>query len=491
MNTRVSLLCGCAAVLVLTGCAPEITSPTAARGRVGDPFTYQITATEDPTSFSADVPPPAGLSVDPALGLISGTPSQAGTFVVNVRAKNADGEGSAQVTLSIAAAPVAHHEVVNAKELLITNAAILGDPRARPGGAWHFRSALGRIAGVDGAALEAFATAWFNTWTTATTIPGTGDTFSVRPVISGLLQDAWTNNRIELIAIVNRIDLTRLDSNDVTRPPTRLGEGRFVYEVRGPTNAAERFTLIFEYGLPAPSGDLEAELRRWAQAWHALGATALGGPTEFPEAYRAALQAITDEFSAHGTLNQIRTNEFAGTPEWELREFHFDAGAVRLVQVPVAITPAIEFNNSPALADFINTNEASILAEGVASIPAALQGAVSPVASPSFRWSASTSSSRARFITSFNTCSGCHAGDTGTFFQHISSNVSDGLSPFMKGAITLDEALPGRTTTQHDEMDDRRVLLALFAEDVPPTRAARFVPDALNPIIKARANRRD
>src|SRR5207245_209817 len=55
---------------------PAITSPPTASGIVGTAFSYQITATNSATSFGA-TGLPAGLSVSPGTGLISGTPTAA------------------------------------------------------------------------------------------------------------------------------------------------------------------------------------------------------------------------------------------------------------------------------------------------------------------------------------------------------------------------------------------------------------------------------
>src|SRR5262249_30025165 len=52
--------------------SPVITSPTTASGTVGAAFSYQITATNSPTSFGA-TGLPAGLSVNSGTGVISGT----------------------------------------------------------------------------------------------------------------------------------------------------------------------------------------------------------------------------------------------------------------------------------------------------------------------------------------------------------------------------------------------------------------------------------
>ena len=79
--------------------APTITSPLTASGTVGTPFFYQITATGFQTSFSTTMLP-AGLSVN-ASGLISGTPTGAGTTNVTLTATNSGGTGTATLVLTI------------------------------------------------------------------------------------------------------------------------------------------------------------------------------------------------------------------------------------------------------------------------------------------------------------------------------------------------------------------------------------------------------
>lgn len=80
--------------------APVITSAGTASGTGGQPFSYQITATNSPTSFGASGLPP-GVSVNTASGLVSGTPSAAGTFNATVTATNVTGTGSQPVTITI------------------------------------------------------------------------------------------------------------------------------------------------------------------------------------------------------------------------------------------------------------------------------------------------------------------------------------------------------------------------------------------------------
>jgi hypothetical protein len=88
------------------GGVPVITSATTASGMVGSAFSYQITATNTPTSYGA-TGLPAGLSVNSITGLISGTPTAAGTSTVTLSATNSSGTGNATLTLTIAiAAPV-------------------------------------------------------------------------------------------------------------------------------------------------------------------------------------------------------------------------------------------------------------------------------------------------------------------------------------------------------------------------------------------------
>jgi PKD repeat protein len=85
--------------------APVITSAPTASATVGAVFSYQIAASNSPTNFGA-TPLPAGLSVNTATGVISGTPAAAGTFPINLSASNSSGTGTATLTLTVAAAPV-------------------------------------------------------------------------------------------------------------------------------------------------------------------------------------------------------------------------------------------------------------------------------------------------------------------------------------------------------------------------------------------------
>lgn len=85
---------------------PIITSTLTATGRVGTAFTYQITASETPTSFVASGLP-EGLSLNATTGAISGSPTISKTYVVALKGANVGGLG-APSSLVIDIAPAAN-----------------------------------------------------------------------------------------------------------------------------------------------------------------------------------------------------------------------------------------------------------------------------------------------------------------------------------------------------------------------------------------------
>lgn len=83
---------------------PVITSSLIASGNQGSPFTYNITATNVPTSYNAAVLP-AGLSINTTTGVISGTPSVSGTFNVTITATNGFGSDNETLVITLGTGP--------------------------------------------------------------------------------------------------------------------------------------------------------------------------------------------------------------------------------------------------------------------------------------------------------------------------------------------------------------------------------------------------
>ena len=88
------------------GTSPVITSATSVRGAVSSNLSYQIAATQTPISFAA-TGLPTGVTVNSGTGLISGTPTVAGTFNVSISATNSDGTGTASLQIVILPADTA------------------------------------------------------------------------------------------------------------------------------------------------------------------------------------------------------------------------------------------------------------------------------------------------------------------------------------------------------------------------------------------------
>lgn len=99
---------------------PVITSATRTAGQLGVLFTYQINAENTPTSFSNTGALPPGLSLNPTSGLISGTPTTAGTFDLVIHAQSGSGRGSQPLRISVAPAVIALGDAVDLGSLTWT-----------------------------------------------------------------------------------------------------------------------------------------------------------------------------------------------------------------------------------------------------------------------------------------------------------------------------------------------------------------------------------
>ncbi len=86
---------------------PQITTPALAGGTVNQPYaqTVQATGTGPLTFAVAGGTLPPGLTLDPVSGVISGQPTQSGTFTVIVEATGPGGTDSRPYTIAIPAAP--------------------------------------------------------------------------------------------------------------------------------------------------------------------------------------------------------------------------------------------------------------------------------------------------------------------------------------------------------------------------------------------------
>ena len=98
---------------------PLVTSSATATATVGSAFSYQITASNAPTSYSA-TGLPSGLTINTTSGLISGTPTAAGVFSITVSATNADGSGTKTVTATIKPQAPAISSAANATAMVGT-----------------------------------------------------------------------------------------------------------------------------------------------------------------------------------------------------------------------------------------------------------------------------------------------------------------------------------------------------------------------------------
>jgi hypothetical protein len=391
-----------------------------------------------------------------------------------------------------------------ARELLITDPSVIAAPDettfdpAQPSGtdrrgAWSFgrliHNMLPRAERNSPAAASAFVMRWLATWEVDQAPEPTVSAAAARPSIRLLVIEPWkaasgcaepaspatddacvldmARAPFRLIAIVNRPDLREVAGDDRSIG----GEGRFVFQVVGPTLAVDpatgavvvmdptpapqKFTVIFEYSLPVPGSDAETIV--WARRWHQLGALPFG------RSYNAQLRAITSAFAGPdadlrrpngNALNQLRTNEVAlkgarfpdagfaaGRQVWELREFRLTAAG--LAPHTVNLEPSRDFDVSKPgqtgaegsrtaeLVDFLSAEEEAVVAM-THRLPAGMSGNSTLVGSaPYGAWGRVTASGphglegvsdAARDAFALGTCAGCHRHETDTrHFMHITA----------------------------------------------------------------------
>jgi len=413
-------------------------------------------------------------------------------------------------------APPTNAELIR-KSLMITDLSVVED-QARtvaPGGAWTFARLMTDMAPPGQAG--AFVKDWLRTWEQPQTVSN-GAQMAARPGIRAVVSTPWmardghsggdmttwqpnlANAPFRLLAIVFRPDLAIIRNNAMVR----TAEARFVFGVTDASGAPLPFTVIFEYGLVAPTVDA---MREWARDWSTLAAMAFG------PAYNAALQQVTDRFAGRGAapakpggnaLNQLRTNEIAltlppnpGPPLWELREFTLEALAavggapvVSLRPATVKQNPEIALNGTETLARFINDNEARFKDRAFMLPPHHLGApflAASSLIPFNLVWNGpGIRDNQARHLLALGTCNGCHHRESGRKADSAGTNVgflhigvrnagqSSKLSFFLDGGQSLgitpgdlEKDPVGGEPRPFNDLESRAELLkALLANDL-------------------------
>jgi hypothetical protein len=436
-----------------------------------------------------------------------------------------------------------------AKELVITDASVIDSPvettfdPAHPSGtskhgAWSFgrlvHNMLPKPKRNSAAAASKLVMRWLATWESdQSPNPGVGAA-KARPAIRLLVTNPWkaasgcaqpespatdatcvldmTKAPFELLAIVNRPDLRRAGDDAIG------GEGRFVFQVVGPTLGIDattnvlgvmdatpkpqKFTVIFEYALPV---DCEDDTLDWAERWHELG------EKDFGHKYNKALRAITNDFAGPNAdpskpngnaLNQLRTNEVAlmgarfptegfvaAKQFWELREFHLAADGLR--PHTVNLEPARDFDiakvgqvgtegtRTTELVDYLIANADAVLAStnvlpttmsgNAALVGSAPYGAWGKLVNPNPPTIASQGVAHdlddvavgVRDVFAMNTCAGCHRHETDTrHFMHIT------MLGAMEPADKVDDR--ARVGIEPGTPEDTIVLSNLLTADISP-----------------------
>jgi hypothetical protein len=418
-----------------------------------------------------------------------------------------DGSGSGEA-LAVAAA------IDPARSLLITHTSVIEDPArtfnpctnvGTPMGKWTFGYLMTQLANQAQTGIDprVFTRNWLRHWETQQTINSFG--VPARLAVRDKVTIPWelasgglgapldlSKAPFRLLAIVNRIDLRGNSGYTLNN----AGEARFVFGVidRSPGSQSNccvvsEMTVILEYGIDRRTC---ADVKSWAQQWVALSSIAMPSA-----AFNTALENITEQFVRAGlaphkvngsALNQLRTNDFLQpAPIWELREFKLTPGSEdtfvangQLNMTTVKLTPDEQFNNTATLGNYLNANFAQVCA-GTHIVPLSFGGGpflggnsfVPPTFwdSPAFLCPPNPNCN-VEFNFSFNTCSGCHFGETQTAFYHIRPTPFGQppiLSQFLSGVVNQPDPRCGPPfINTFDEMNRRRVILDQIANQLCP-----------------------
>lgn len=348
--------------------------------------------------------------------------------------------------------------------LMITDRKVVADPgrtwdpcdpnAGTKNGKWTFGYLMKNLAGSADAAK--LTEDWLAHWSAKQSVNGME--VKPRPRIAEVLNN-WPRSGtsldldqapFRLLAVVNRVDL----AENLVYPATADDEGsagsagelRFVFDVAPQRTVGEskvcavmRFQVIFEYKVAATTC---ADVAAWANRWISLGGWPRGSPD-----FNLALEGITEDVISgkKGHLAQIRTNEIdlaevkPGQTLWEMREFELASAALR--QRTVRRTPPDHLNGSEELSMWVNAHQTEVRS-AVHELDVSLAG-VNPQMSQSTLWDGARgvgkvaiTDAEARRSFSRNTCTGCHARETCTMFNHVIPNAPGkeaGLSLFLTG----------------------------------------------------------
>jgi cysteine-rich repeat protein len=359
-------------------------------------------------------------------------------------------------TLEFTIGPLIACRVLPARELLISDVSVVDDPIRTVfdpmvsdprNGVWTFKHLIENAAPTD-----ADAPAMVEAMLTSFTAPQTINGFPVaaRPDAHFVTTDSWPRTPdgaldlaqapVTLQAIVYRFDLRDPAGGDA-------GEVRFVFALHEPSGPNPlHATLMLAYKLPAAT---VADVLGWAQAFHGLGALV------FDEPYSAALQAVTERFVARGAapgrrngsaLAMVQTNErdFGIDGSWEMRQFELSPATGLLVPVALPLTPDRSFDQTAALAGYLDANQAAILGDRQI-VPDLLGGhpfRAGAILNEFRAWTAPGADGEVRHHFAVDTCNGCHSAlETGTSFVHIAPRAPHSaavLSGFLTGTTVPD-----------------------------------------------------
>ncbi len=336
------------------------------------------------------------------------------------------------------------------KELEIVDDEVVGDARSlnASDGPWSFRHVFEQLAGQQTA--SDFIQHWLASWTQQAMV----NLYPVaaRTGVGPQLLCPWlklspdnqcnddcstcTNKVLDmgkapfkLIGIINRIDLVNSDQD----PEARFVFGLMDGPADDPNSKPKQMSLITEFHLDTST----QSAKQWAQRWHQLGSFA-----KQDESYKAALQAITDDFSKSKNL-QVRTNERVFDWQWQLREYKYDGTGLSITGT--ANTPDSTVNSSDQLNQWLQDNRDAVM-KNKHHLPPRLLGGGAEI---EFNWVAQVDEPL-RHAFAQQTCNGCHHTE-----MKNPLDINFQLSPMRTGRDRLSTFLHNPADTAHDELHAR------------------------------------